>query len=74
MSSAGATILAVGYVFPMVYLIWSLWYGKRAAANPWNAKGLEWTTTSPPPAHNFDQTPLVDFEPYGYANKVPEIG
>jgi len=74
MSSAGATILAAGYFFPMVYLIWSLWYGKKAPANPWNAKGLEWTTSSPPPTHNFLNTPLVDFEPYGYENKAPEIG
>ena len=74
LSSAGATILAVGYFFPMVYLVWSLWFGERAPDNPWNAKGLEWTTTSPPPTHNFETIPLVDFEPYDYPNKVPERG
>ena len=66
LSSAGATILAAGYLFPMVYLIWSLWFGERATANPWNARGLEWTTPSPPPAHNFARQPIVDFEPYAY--------
>ncbi len=66
MSSAGATILAVGYIFPMVYLVWSLFYGRRAPSNPWDAKGLEWTTTSPPPTHNFLAPPIVDFEPYDY--------
>ena len=72
LSSAGATILAAGYLFPMVYLIWSLWFGRKALDNPWNAKGLEWTTTSPPPAHNFLQPPTVDFEPYDYPIKTPE--
>ncbi len=73
-SSAGATILAAAYIFPMIYLIYSLWYGERAADNPWDARGLEWTTTSPPPPHNFDTPPIVDFEPYDYPNRTPEIG
>jgi cytochrome c oxidase subunit 1 len=73
LSSVGSTILAVGYFFPMVYLIWSLWFGRRAPANPWGAKGLEWTTTSPPPPHNFATPPVVDFEPYDYPMKAPEV-
>ncbi len=72
LSSAGATILAAGYIFPMVYLIWSLWFGRRAPSNPWDAKGLEWTTTSPPPAHNFATPPTVDFAPYDYPLRTPE--
>ena len=72
LSSAGSTILAAGYIFPMVYLLWSLWFGKKAPANPWNAKGLEWTTSSPPPTHNFETPPIVDFEPYDYPIKVNE--
>ena len=72
LSSAGATILAVGYVFPLVYLMWSLWFGRKAEDNPWSAKGLEWMTTSPPPLHNFVRQPVVDFEPYDYPNQVPE--
>ncbi len=71
-SSAGATILAAGYIFPMVYLIWSLWFGRKAPSNPWEAKGLEWTTTSPPPAHNFAVAPTVDFAPYDYPLETPE--
>ncbi len=74
MSSAGSTILAAGYLFPMVYLIWSLWFGERAPPNPWQAKGLEWTTSSPPPTHNFEQMPQVDFEPYDYPIKTNEVG
>lgn len=74
MSSAGSTILAAGYIFPMVYLTWSLWYGKKAPSNPWQAKGLEWTTSSPPPKHNFDVRPVVDFEPYDYPIHTPTDG
>jgi len=59
LSTAGATILGVGYLLPMVYLTWSWFYGKPAGDNPWSAKGLEWQTTSPPPTFNFDETPIV---------------
>ncbi|HJT35900.1 MAG TPA: cbb3-type cytochrome c oxidase subunit I [Pirellulales bacterium] len=66
MSSAGASILAVGYLFPLTYLLWSLRYGPYAAPNPWRATGLEWQTTSPPPTENFPTTPIVDDDPYDY--------
>jgi cytochrome c oxidase subunit 1 len=66
LSSAGASILGVGYLIPMVYLIWSLRYGPSAGSNPWRAKGLEWQTSSPPPTFNFDQTPVVTEPPYAY--------
>jgi cytochrome c oxidase subunit I len=72
-SSIGALGLALGYVFPMIYLVWSLRYGARASANPWSAKGLEWTTPSPPPAHNFDSQPVVDFEPYDYRDREARV-
>ena len=66
MSSAGASILGIAYLFPITYLIWSLKYGPKAPANPWNAVGLEWMTSSPPPTENFTETPVVDFEAYEY--------
>jgi cytochrome c oxidase subunit 1 len=66
MSSAGASILAVGYLFPLTYLLWSLRYGPHAPPNPWRATGLEWTTASPPPTENFAATPVVNDEPYDY--------
>src|SRR5512136_1356170 len=72
MSSAGASILAVGYFFPLTYLIWSLFKGEPAGANPWGAKGLEWTTTSPPPTENFHTIPVVTEEPYDYARAPRE--
>src|SRR5438105_1178284 len=59
MSSAGASILAVGYALPLFYLIYSLFWGPKAGPNPWGATGLEWQTPSPPPKDNFDLTPTV---------------
>ena len=72
MSTAGASILAVGYVLPMVYLIWSIRYGKTAGDNPWDATGLEWQTPSPPPTENFAVTPVVAWEAYDYGAKEDE--
>ncbi len=70
LSTAGASILAVGYLLPMVYFLWSLRYGKIAEDNPWGATGLEWRTSSPPPTFNFDETPEVTWEAYEY-EKMP---
>jgi cytochrome c oxidase subunit I len=67
MSSAGASILGVGYLIPMFYLIWSMRYGERSAANPWGAKGLEWEVASPPITENFPEQPVVTDEAYDYA-------
>ena len=58
-SSFGALILAVAYIFPLVYLTWSLFRGERAGDNPWRATGLEWQTSSPPPPENFVTVPVV---------------
>ncbi len=67
LSTAGASILAVGYLVPATYLIWSMRYGKRAEANPWNLPGLEWRTQSPPPTENFATTPIVTWAAYEFA-------
>jgi cytochrome c oxidase subunit 1 len=72
MSSAGASILGFGYLLPFGYLLWSLKYGRAAGPNPWGATGLEWQTPSPPPPHNFDETPTVTEEPYVYTVEEPE--
>jgi cytochrome c oxidase subunit 1 len=66
MSSAGASILGVGYLLPLIYLIWSLRYGPIAGPNPWRATGLEWQTSSPPPTDNFREMPVVTDDPYNY--------
>jgi cytochrome c oxidase subunit 1 len=68
LSSAGATILGVGYLIPMIYLAWSMRYGKKCPDNPWGAVGMEWEFTSSPPIHhNFAEPVVVDHEAYDYS-------
>ena len=73
LSTAGATVLAVGYLLPMIYFLWSMRYGKPAPANPWNAAGLEWMIPSPPPTFNFDLEPVVTWEAYNYDQIKEEV-
>jgi cytochrome c oxidase subunit 1 len=70
MSTAGASILAIGYFLPLVYLLLSLRSGKIAGDNPWDATGLEWQTASPPPKHNFPAPPVVTGPPYDYVGRA----
>jgi cytochrome c oxidase subunit 1 len=73
LSTAGASILGVGYVLPFLYLLWSLKNGPVAGPNPWKATGLEWQTPSPPPEFNFDRTPIVTCGPYQYSPEADEL-
>ena len=66
LSTAGATVLGVGYMLPLFYLAWSLKYGAIAGSNPWQATGLEWQIQSPPLTENFTETPIVTQEAYDY--------
>ncbi len=68
-SSAGASVLAIGYLLPFGYLFHSMFWGEPAGPNPWRATGLEWKTPSPPPKHNFAETPVVTGRPYEYATE-----
>ena len=70
MSSAGASVLGLGYFLPVLYFLWSLKYGEVAGPNPWAASGLEWQTQSPPLTENFVTAPIVDREPYEYEHVV----
>jgi cytochrome c oxidase subunit I len=66
LSSAGASVLAFGYILPVIYLLYSLTRGAVAGPNPWGASGLEWSMSSPPPTENFPVTPRVTTEAYEY--------
>ena len=72
LSTAGASIMGLGYFLPLVYLLWSLKYGRDAGKNPWPAMGIEWTTQSPPLKHNFAEIPVIDREAYDYENMWPQ--
>jgi cytochrome c oxidase subunit 1 len=56
----------------VVNLFWSMFKGKKAADNPWEATTLEWTIPSPPPFDNFaGKHPVVYRGPYEYATGNP---
>jgi cytochrome c oxidase subunit I len=73
MSSAGASIMALGYILPGIYLIWSLKNGAIAGPNPFKATGLEWQTASPPTTFNFEKVPVVTVGPYAYSPEADEL-
>jgi cytochrome c oxidase subunit 1 len=71
-STAGASLLAFGFIISLIYLVLSLRYGAVAGANPWRSHGYEWdTTTSPPHPHNFHDVPVFTRGPHEYQN-LPE--
>jgi cytochrome c oxidase subunit 1 len=70
-SSAGASVLAMGFVIVLAYLLLSLKYGPRAAANPWGSRGYEWMTPTPPPPENFLGQPTYPRPAHDYREAHP---
>jgi cytochrome c oxidase subunit I len=68
-STAGASVLGVGLLMPVIYLTHSLIWGKKAGDNPWHLPGLEWRTSSPPPTENFEVMPVVTWEAYDFSDE-----
>ncbi|QDU91625.1 Cytochrome c oxidase subunit 1 [Pirellulimonas nuda] len=64
-STVGALILGAGLFIAAGTLIASLWYGRKAPANPWGAATLEWKCCSPPTQQNFEVNPIMG-PPYVY--------
>jgi cytochrome c oxidase subunit 1 len=54
-----AYLLFIAFAIFGYNLIWSLLYGERAGADPWDARTLEWATPSPPPPYNFENIPIA---------------
>jgi cytochrome c oxidase subunit 1 len=59
LTTAGALLQAPSYVIFVYNVVVSLWKGKPAGDNPWDAWTLEWATTAPPPTYNFETIPTV---------------
>ncbi len=67
LSTIGAFMNGFGYMLALLNLAWTAKFGKvKAPRNPYNSKGLEWQTASPPPHENFDTVPVVTEDPYNY--------
>jgi cytochrome c oxidase subunit 1 len=68
------TICAIVMGFAQLLLVgnmlWSLFFGRKAGNNPWEANTLEWVTSSPPPHGNFEKTPVVYHGPYEYSSPL----
>ncbi|MBI2093193.1 MAG: cbb3-type cytochrome c oxidase subunit I [Candidatus Omnitrophica bacterium] len=67
MMSVSAFCLGAAQLIFMFNFFWSMYRGKKAGENPWQANTLEWATASPPPHGNFEKTPTVYHGPYEYS-------
>ena len=65
-----AVIMGVAQFLLIGNFIASIFIGKKAGRNPWNANGLEWTAPSPPGHGNFDIAPVVYRGPYEYSSPL----
>ena len=72
-SSIGAFVLGLG---ALVFLV-NVWISRKnppAPADPWDARSLEWITTSPPKEHNFDRIPTVHTLDEFFHRKYEDVG
>ncbi len=65
-STLGSYMIGIGMIIGIITIIRAIKCGELAPANPWGAKTLEWTISSPPPHHNFDVEPTITAGPYEY--------
>ena len=71
LATVGAFIQAPSFAIFVYNLLVSLWRGRPAGDDPWDAWTLEWATTSPPPAYNFESIPVVAQPPPALGPEAP---
>lgn len=71
-STIGSWMNGAGYLIVLTNLLVSAFTGKKAEDNPYNALSLEWQTTSPPPAENFEKIPQFPESIYDYGTEGKE--
>ncbi|MGO8873574.1 MAG: cbb3-type cytochrome c oxidase subunit I [Acidimicrobiales bacterium] len=74
MATGGAYLLMLGWIVFLYAMIHSIRHGKKAPANPWHSKTLEWHVPTPVPLENFLVEPVVTSDPYTYGEPEPEPG
>jgi cytochrome c oxidase subunit 1 len=69
--TVSALLLGASQIFFLWNFFYSLFAGKKAERNPWQANTLEWVAPTPPPHGNFEVQPVVYRGPYEYSS--PEV-
>jgi cytochrome c oxidase subunit 1 len=72
-SSVGSAVLGIG---ALLFLV-NVWVSRKnppAPADPWDARSLEWITTSPPKEHNFDRIPTIHALDEFFHRKYEDVG
>ncbi|MCX7594122.1 MAG: cytochrome c oxidase subunit I [Fischerella sp.] len=72
-ASLGAFLLGMSTLPFILNMIGAWMGGEKAPDNPWQAIGLEWEVSSPPPVENFEEIPVVVSAPYGYGKSEPLV-
>jgi cytochrome c oxidase subunit I len=67
-ANIGSFIMVAGLFFMMGVLIWGVFKGKRAPANPWGGATLEWSLPSPPATEDFEEIPVITRGPYEFSS------
>jgi len=73
-ASISSFVMTAGILVFFINAVVSLRKGKKAGANPWGARTLEWQIPSPPPYYNFKKVPAVLAAPYDFGEPLPYRG
>ena len=70
-ASASSLLMAAAMLLLFINILRSLVRGRPSGINPWGARTLEWTISSPPPYYNFKKIPIVLGLPYCFDEPLP---